>query len=131
MRYTDADRLQLIVRYGERLLALKDELDLSAESLNADYRLQWLITTPLYNIGEQAYGLSETFVEEHADVPWQMIAAFRHRLVHDYEGTNWTLVASILDEEIAPLVDEAKRILDDWGISTGDDAGNSIPSQDE
>ena len=117
MRYSDIDRLRLIVQYGERLLALKDELDLSAERLNQDYRLQWLITTPLYNIGEHAYGLSDDLINKYADVPWKMIAAFRHRLVHDYEGTNWTLVASILEEEIGPLVNAAKGILNDKGIS--------------
>ncbi len=52
MKYSDNDRLKLIVQYGERLLTLKDEIDLSAEQLNQDYRLQWLVTTPLYNIGE-------------------------------------------------------------------------------
>lgn len=113
MRYSDNDRLHLIVEYGERLLALNDEVDLSVESLNHDYRLQWMVTTPLYNIGEHAYGLSAEFVSEHADVPWQTIAALRHRLVHHYEGTNWTLVALIIKEELAPLVSAARSILDE------------------
>ena len=54
------------------------------EALLTDYALQWLVTTPLYNIGEHVYNLSDEFKEVHSDIPWGMIAGLRHRLVHDY-----------------------------------------------
>lgn len=115
MKKNDDDRLALIVLYGSQLLDVAKETDLSADQLNSDYRLQWLVTTPLYNIGEQAYGLSNEFVEEHGDVPWRMIADFRHRLVHNYEGTNWNLVAAVIEREIEPLVESARKILEERG----------------
>lgn len=32
----------------------------------------------------------------HPDVPWAKISGLRHRLVHDYENTNWILICSVI-----------------------------------
>ena len=61
--------------------------------------VRWTITTPLYNIGEQAYYLSTPFKEAHADIPWAKISGLRHRLVHDYDKTNWSLICTVRSEE--------------------------------
>ena len=55
---TDSYRLGRIVELGDRLLATMDELHITRESLLTDYKMQWLVTTPLFNIGEQANCLS-------------------------------------------------------------------------
>ena len=57
MRYTDEQRAQKIYRNAERLNKYIEENNISKEKLMNDYTLQWLVTTPLYNIGENAYNL--------------------------------------------------------------------------
>ena len=65
-----------------------------------EYALQWLVTTPLYNIGEHAYYISKEYKAEHSDIPWGMISGLRHRLVHDYDGTNWSIISDVVFEEL-------------------------------
>jgi hypothetical protein len=49
---TDRYRLERISEIGSQLLTVIDEMDISDEVLTGDYKLQWLVTTPLFNIGE-------------------------------------------------------------------------------
>lgn len=32
-----------------------------------------------------------------------MIAGLRHRLIHDYDGTNWNIIADVVFEELSGL----------------------------
>ena len=52
MKYTDKQRVQKIYEYAEKLLNHINENNITKENLLKDYALQWLVTTPLYNIGE-------------------------------------------------------------------------------
>lgn len=76
-----------------------------------DYRVQWQVTTPLYNIGEQVYCLSKEFKSAHPDIPWNGVAGLRHRLVHDYEGTNWTIISSIVFDELPEFLSQVNNLL--------------------
>lgn len=76
-----------------------------------DYSLQWLVTTPLYNIGEHAYFLSNEYKEAHRNVPWTMISGLRHRLVHDYDGTNWNIIADVVFEELPALLEQLEELI--------------------
>lgn len=73
--------------------------------------MQWLVTTPLYNIGEQVYALSDEYKAMHSDIPWSMISGLRHRLVHDYDGTNWNIIADVVFEELPILLNQLKMII--------------------
>lgn len=52
MKYSDEQRLQKILDNAEKLLSYISEHNVTKEQLLNDYSLQWLVTTPLYNIGE-------------------------------------------------------------------------------
>ena len=73
--------------------------------------LQWLITTPLYNIGEHVYNLSGKYKEAHNGIPWSMISGLRHRLVHDYDGTNWNIIVEVVFEELPILIEELQKLI--------------------
>ena len=93
---TDRYRLERILEIGSQLQDVVKRREITAENIEDDFEIQWLITTPLFNIGEQANCLSEGFVSAHPAVPWAQIAGLRHRLVHNYEGTNWSIVSAVL-----------------------------------
>ena len=96
MRYSDLQRAEKICDTTAKLLNYLSQNQITQERILAEEPLRWAITTPLYNIGEHAYQISDTFREAHKEIPWSKIAGLRHRLVHDYESTNWVLICSIL-----------------------------------
>lgn len=110
MKYTDRQRIQKINEYVDKLNRYIKEHHVTREEVLTDEALHWLVTTPLYNIGEQAYGLSDDYKEKHSEIPWFMLAGLCHRLVHDYEGTNWNVIADVVFEEIPLLLEQLKEI---------------------
>ena len=110
MRYSDEQRIKKIYEYATRLQQYIEDKEITKEALLSDYSLQWLVTTPLYNIGEHAYNLSKEYKIEHNEVPWAMIAGLRHRLVHDYDGTNWNIIVEVVFEEIPALIAQIEKL---------------------
>ena len=110
MKYSDKQRIQKICEYAEKLLTHINENDITKEKLLNDYALQWLVTTPLYNIGEQVYALSDEYKNTHSTMPWSMISGLRHRLVHDYDGTNWNIIADVVFDELPMLLSQLKGL---------------------
>ncbi len=111
MKYTDEQRVGKILKYSEQLMEYIEEMHIDEHQLLTDYKIQWAVTTPLYNIGENAYSLSKEFKKEHSDIPWNMIASLRHRLVHDYDGTNWSIISDVVFEEIPKLIEPLHLLL--------------------
>ena len=111
MKYSDKQRIQKIFEYAEKLLSYISEKDITKEKLLNDYALQWLVTTPLYNIGEQVYALSDEYKSTHKDIPWSMISGLRHRLVHDYDGTNWNIISAVVFDELPILLKQLEPLI--------------------
>ena len=49
----------------------------------------------------------------------QRIAGLRHRLVHDYDGTNWNIISEVVFEELPILIKQLERCLAEYE-NTGD-----------
>ncbi len=111
MKYSDEQRIEKISDYCEKLLAYLAEQQIDRDTLMKDYAVQWTVTTPLYNIGEHVYALSAEFKDAHPDIPWSMISGLRHRLVHNYEGTNWSIIVEVIFDELPEFAKEIKALL--------------------
>lgn len=112
MKYTDEQRIQKIYDKAVKLHDYIVKNEITEDRLIGEYPLQWLVTTPLYNIGEHAYYLSDEFKANHSEIEWNMIAGLRHRLVHDYDGTNWIIIAKVVTEEIPRLIRQLDELKD-------------------
>lgn len=55
---TDKERIKKIITTYEKLCAYLISHNIRKEQILEDYSVQWTVTTPLYNIGEQTYHLS-------------------------------------------------------------------------
>lgn len=111
MKKTATERLKKIVLLWS---ALSDEIEqrgITREMLLTEQFSQWAVTTPVYNIGEQVYQLSPEFKKEYPNIPWSVVSGLRHRLVHDYDGINWTLIADVIFDDMGPFVEQIKGIL--------------------
>ena len=63
MKYTDQQRLEKIYDNATKLHNYIIENNITKDQLLREETLQWLVTTPLYNIGEHAYYLSDEYKE--------------------------------------------------------------------
>lgn len=113
MKYSDLQRIRKIYEDANRLYKYICDNDISREAILEDYTVQWLVTTPIYNIGEHAYNLSREYKQKHNDVPWNELAGIRHRLIHDYEDTNWNIVADALFDDLPVLIKQLKFLIDE------------------
>lgn len=109
---SDNERLNKIVNLWSALKAQIKERHISRESLLEDEFLQWAIATPLYNIGEQVYGLSPELKNQHPEIPWTVVSGLRHRLVHDYQGINWSIIVEVVFDEMDGFVQSVKALID-------------------
>lgn len=62
-------------------------------------------------MGEHSHNLSAEYKEKHREIPWAMIAGLRHRLVHDYDGTNWNIIVEVVYEELPILITQLRGLL--------------------
>ena len=76
MKETDNEKLKRIVKLWSALRAQIEERAITKDELMTDEFLQWAVTTPLYNIGEQVYGLSRELKDQHPDIPWVWYPVF-------------------------------------------------------
>ena len=111
MKYSDQQRLEKIYENGSKLTQYIKENHVERNDLLNEYSLQWLVTTPLYNIGEHVYYLSDDFKDAHPEIQWAMIAGLRHRLVHDYDGTNWNIIADVVFDELPVFLNQIEKLM--------------------
>lgn len=111
MKYSDQQRIRKIYEYTSKLVQYIRDNSVTKEDLLADFSLQWLVTTPLYNIGEHAYYISAEYKDMHGDIPWNMISGLRHRLVHDYDGTNWNIIVDVVFDELPELLKQLDNLV--------------------
>lgn len=111
MKYTDSQRIRKIYEKAVKLQEYIADNQVEKEALLAETALQWLVTTPLYNIGEHVYNLSDEYKEAHNEIQWSMIAGLRHRLIHDYEGTNWNIISDVVFEELPALIEQLEKLI--------------------
>ena len=110
MKYSDTQRIDKILEYSDMLLEYVKINNLTRRIIEDDHIVQWTITTPLYNIGEHAYNLTKEFKEKTPQIQWNLISGLRHRLVHDYDGTNWEVIWDIIQVEIPELVNQLEQM---------------------
>lgn len=111
MKKSDEERLKKIVSIWESLNRQLKERGITSEQLLNDEFSQWAVTTPLYNIGEQVYQLSGELKKKYPNQPWNMVAGLRHRLVHDYEGTNWSIIVEVVFEDMGPFAEAVEKMI--------------------
>ncbi len=67
--------------------------------------------TPLYNIGEQVYKISDEAKQENPEIIWSVVSGLRHRLVHDYEGINWSIIVEVIFDEMDDFVHSVEKLI--------------------
>lgn len=110
MKYSDQQRIVKIRETTEKLLDYVNAANITPDKIFEEEFVQWTVTTPLYNIGEHVANLTDEFRTAHPDIPWIKIAGLRHRLVHHYEDTNWTVICAIIFDVLPGFLEELKKL---------------------
>ena len=111
MKKSDTERIKKIISTWESLKFQIENRSITKEMLLTDEFSQWAVTTPLYNIGEQVYKLSSEFKLEHPEIIWNIVSGLRHRLVHDYDGVNWSVIVEVVFGEMDQFIDSVKKFI--------------------
>ena len=112
MKKSDNERIKKIIDIWSYLQLQIKKHSITKENLLNDEFLQWAVTTPLYNIGEQVYKISDDTKKQYPDIIWSIVAGLRHRLVHDYEGINWSIIVEVIFDEMDDFVNSIKQIIE-------------------
>ena len=112
MKLSDKERLKKIIKTWNSLQHQMQEHHITRNLLLNDEFSQWAVTTPLYNIGEQVYMLSSEFKQANPEIPWSVVSGLRHRLVHDYEGINWSIIVEVVFDEMDDFVKSVSTLLE-------------------
>ncbi|MCF0128077.1 MAG: DUF86 domain-containing protein [Pseudobutyrivibrio sp.] len=100
----DKQRLIKILSNWDNLQQEFEKRGITKEDVLNDSFVQWAVTTPLYNIGEHVNNLSKDFVVQYPQIPWSKIAGLRHRLVYNYDGTNWNIIVEVIYEDFPAFI---------------------------
>lgn len=108
---SDVRNIGRIIEFADDLYRMLDEQGITAEKICTEQFVQWAVTTPLYNIGEFTAHLSKDLKSEHPEIPWSKVAGLRHRLVHDYGGTDWRIIVQVIFEDLPEYVRQVRELL--------------------
>jgi uncharacterized protein with HEPN domain len=78
------------------------------EAFNQDRRTQKAVLRELQELSESLQHISQETKDEHPEIPWRDISAFRNVLVHDYLGINLNRIWEVIHEDLPPLVEKIK-----------------------
>lgn len=82
----------------------------SFEEFCSNKALRYAMLHALTVIGEASSKISLELRERHGEVPWQRVAAVRHRIVHDYSRLDFELLWQVVTVFAPELAEEVAVI---------------------
>lgn len=102
--------LLYIIKHCNRII---EKIDGVNEQLFYESKdIQEIVCFNIFQIGELAKNLSVEFVKEYNKVPWNLIKGMRDRIGHGYGTIQMDRVWKTAINDIVPLKDYCKEILD-------------------
>ena len=101
----------------ERILAFAKKIKnrtngVTIEAYLKDELLQESVMYCLGQIGEIASKIPDEEQEKYPNIFWEQMVGLRHRLFHDYEAINFSMVYDITQQPILQLIMALEEILD-------------------
>jgi len=98
-----------IARAARLILEFKGNV--SKDDFGDDPKTQSAILHQLLVIGEATKRLSIEFREQHADVPWGLMAGMRDNLIHDYDDVDLGEVWKTVEADVPALLKAIEPLL--------------------
>ncbi len=82
----------------------------SRSEFDGDENLRLALVHLIQTIGEAARRVSPEFQKAHPEVPWKLIVAMHHKVIHDYLHVNYRIVWSVATLDLPALLPGLERI---------------------
>ena len=82
------------------------------ENFLEDVKTQDALIRNLEIIGEAVKNISDDFKDKHPQILWKDWAGVRDKLIHNYFGINLEIVLYIIKDDLPPLKEEIRHILE-------------------
>lgn len=109
MRNEDQIRLQHMLDAVEK--AIKLTHGKSRKILDIDETLTLAVERLLEIIGEASRNISEETKQNHPEISWSQINAFRNRLAHGYFDIDLDILWEIIIQDLPPLANSLEKII--------------------
>lgn len=97
-----------MIAAGERAQSFVVGMDRAA--FLADLKTQSAVLHQLLVLGEAVKRLSESFRAAHPDVPWNLVAGMRDKLIHHYDAVDLHEVWNTIDRDVAELLKQLRSV---------------------
>ncbi len=104
----DTQRLQDI---SDAIEAIEKYQTSTFDEFLADVKTQDAILYNLIVIGEAANRVSETFQEQHPEIPWSSMIGTRNIIIHGYDQVKLQIVWQIIQHDLAKLKTQISDIM--------------------
>ena len=111
MKNSDRELLSKIIKYCDDVQLLLAEYGNDFKMYSEKISFQYSCNMCIIQIGELVSRLSDSFMAEHNEIPWNAIKAMRNLHAHDYERVDLEIVWDTLTNEIPELKDKLVSIL--------------------
>jgi uncharacterized protein with HEPN domain len=76
-----------------------------------DLKTQSAVLHQLLILGEAVKRLSDDFRQQHATVPWRLIAGMRYKLIHGYDSVDLNEVWKTTSQDMPNLLNQLEPLL--------------------
>lgn len=84
---------------------------LDKSAFDFDWKTRSAVLYQLTVIGEAAKRLSKEFREQHAEIPWQLMAGMRDKLIHGYDLVDWDEVWKTAGADVPDVLSRIESLL--------------------
>jgi uncharacterized protein with HEPN domain len=105
------DFLEDMAEYTEKGMHIVEDLDYGAFQSNEEKVLAAIRVIEV--IGEAAKNIPPSIRDRYPDVPWSGLARMRDKLIHVYFGVDIEVVWQTLQDDLPPLQESMKKIMND------------------
>ena len=109
------DYLQDIVDYAEK--AMRFVRGVSFDDFGDNEEKVFAVVKALEVIGEAARHLPKSLSDKYPAVPWKKVTGMRDKMTHEYFSVDLEVVWRTVHEDLPPLRDTAKKMLEDLAQS--------------
>jgi len=104
------DRLYLI-HIQEAIERIEEYIEEGEELFLGDRKTQDAVLRNLHTLAESSQRISNGLKEQHTEVDWRILSAFRNVVVHDYLGISLARVWDIVENDLPRLKKNVATIL--------------------
>lgn len=96
----------------ERIGRIEEDVASGRKSFMNSHTIQDAVLRNLQTLAESCQRLSEPFKQNHPDVEWKKLSAFRNVLVHDYLGIDLDQIWIIVVRDVPELKIKIEQLID-------------------